>query len=480
MANFENPEEYLEQLVGEYEPIKKDKVDIFSFGDAIDHGIYVIDENGIITHANKQYQKLTGMWEKEYLGKPVAPILSKFFHNSRAVATESLKTGKKLAGLSRPRRTDCELLVTSLPIKDDRDKTTMVITVLQDVTEEIKLQKKFDKNLEKTEQYEQELNYYRTKEAETSVILGSSPGMDVLKNLIVQIAPVDTTILLTGETGTGKEIISREIHNRSPRAEKPYIAVNCAAIPESLIESELFGYEKGAFTGAINQKKAGYFETANKGTLLLDEIGEIPLNLQSKLLRVLQEKEITRIGGTKPTPLDIRIIAATNKNLKKEVKEGRFRKDLYFRLCVIPLHIPPLRERTADIPSLAEKFLSLYNKKHNTEKYFSQTAVELFKQYDWPGNVRELENIVERLIVISRSNEISEIEVSAVIGPELISDSVLPEQNMDLKTAVANLEKRMIEKALKETGSSYDAAEILGIDQSTVIRKAQKLGISGW
>lgn len=475
-----NPDEYFKQLTENYESLKDSGIDTFAIGDALGYGIYIINADAIITHANKQYQKLTGMWEKEYHNQDVSHILEKYFHNSRAVATEALLSGKKTAGLGKPVRTDRELLVTSLPVKDKKDRTVMVFTILQDVTVQVNLQKQLDKNLKRTKEYEQELNYYRTKEAEASVILGTSQTMDDLKDLLVQIAPVDTTVLITGETGTGKEVITREIHNRSPRADKPYIAVNCAAIPESLMESELFGYEKGAFTGAINQKKPGFFETANYGTILLDEIGEIPLNLQSKLLRVIQEKEITRIGGTKPIPLDVRIIAATNKDLKKEVEQGRFRKDLYFRLCVIPLMIPPLRDRMSDIPLLANKFLRLYTQRHATKKTFTPEAMEVFKYYDWPGNVRELENLVERLVVVSKQQQITSAEVASVIGADLIIDQYSGKTGDTLKNAVDKLEKHMIETALNETGSSYAAAKKLGVAQSTIIRKAQRLGISGW
>ncbi|MCP4130442.1 MAG: Fis family transcriptional regulator, partial [bacterium] len=314
------------------------------------------------------------------------------------------------------------------------------------------------------------------------LFIGNDENMEKLKCLINQVAPVDTTILISGETGVGKEVVSREIHTRSNRRDYPYIKVNCAAIPASLMESELFGYEKGAFTGADNKRKLGFFELANHGTILLDEIGEIPLPLQSKLLRVLQEKELTRLGDTKPVSIDIRIIAATNKDLLKEVNAGLFRKDLYYRLCVIPMVIPPLRERLSDIHILSNHFLDKFNRKYGMTKKISTGAQDLLKQYDWPGNVRELENIIERLIVISKNDIIDKTGISSVLQLEKIDgiQSILNNPECSLKDSVMILEKHLIEKALNDTGSSYKAAEKLGMNQSTIVRKAQKLGINNW
>ncbi len=472
----------VDKLLKSYELYKSQAMETFAIGDAIGYGVYLIDHNEIILEANKTYEELTGLWEKEYKGRSVQEVLDKLFKNARAVAVEALRSGKKTEGLGRPSRTDRELLVTSVPIRGKNGKVSSVLTVLRDVTEQMTLQKNLNRNLEKTEIYEHELNYYRSQESQARLLIGSSPRMEDIKNLITQVAPVDTTVLITGETGVGKEVVSRELHMRSGRKDYPYIRVNCAAIPEALMESELFGYEKGAFTGADNKRKLGFFEMANHGTILLDEIGEIPLPLQSKLLRVIQEKELRRLGGTKAIPVDIRILAATNKDLKEEVKGGRFRSDLFYRLCVIPVEVPPLRERLPDIQVLAEHFIDRYNRMYLKNKRMSHAALLRLTHYNWPGNVRELENIIERLVVITKEDEIDEAVVSSVVGmPENpLVNSLMSSGGMRLKEAVAALESRMIETALRETGSSYRAAEKLGMDQSTIIRKARKLGIKDW
>lgn len=460
---------------------KARRLDIDALSDAIGNGIYVLDRDGKIIHANDYYCTLTGLWQNEYLNLPAKMVLDKYFFNTRAVSLEALKTHKKATGIGRSKRTNKDLLVTAIPVVNKkRDEVTEVITVLRDITELVQLEKQLKSNLEKTELYKEELNYYRSLEQEEHTIIGRSDGMEKLKNLIPQVAPVDSTLLLFGETGVGKEVIAKEIHRRSNRRNKPYIKVNCAAIPASLLESELFGYEKGAFTGAQNKRKLGMFEMANHGTILLDEIGELSLDLQPKLLRVLQDRELYRVGGNDPVKLDIRVIASTNRDLKEEVDEGNFRTDLYYRLCVIPLHVPPLRERKDDIPLLAQHFLSKLNRVYRMGKSFSTGAMDIFKQYEWPGNVRELENLVERLMVISKENIIDEGEVSSIIGGSFMGSIIVNSSDGILKTSIDKFEKNLIEKTLKETGSSYKAAKVLGITQSTVIRKAQRLGISNW
>ena len=227
---------------------------------------------------------------------------------------------------------------------------------------------------------------------------------DTIK-LSLRIAAVNTTVLILGESGVGKGLIARFIHENSLRNKGPFIKINCGSIPESLLESELFGYETGAFTGAKREGKPGLVELAHKGTLLLDEIADLPLNLQVKLLQVIQERELTRIGGTKPIRIDIRIIASTNKDIRKMVKQGEFREDLYYRLNVIPITIPPLRERKEDIELLIDFFISHYNKKHNKSISLQEDVIEALLQYCWPGNVRELENLMERLVVTSEMNQ---------------------------------------------------------------------------
>ncbi|MCX7822476.1 MAG: sigma-54 dependent transcriptional regulator [Syntrophobacterales bacterium] len=316
-------------------------------------------------------------------------------------------------------------------------------------------------------------------------IVGASPPMKKLYRLIDRVAQADVTILITGESGTGKELVAQAIHRRSKRRDKPFVPINCGAIPEELLESELFGHEKGAFSGAI-RTKIGRFELANGGSIFLDEIGEMKSSLQVKLLRFLQERTFERVGGLKTIEVDVRVIAATNKDLWKAVQEGTFREDLFYRLNVVPIHVPPLRERKEDIPLLVEHFLSRHSPSLNEEgrKRISPEAIECFMEYSWPGNVRELENIVKRLIILSEGEEITVEDLPERLykpkkdklpSPIL---ATLPEEGIDLKKFLENIEKSLIQQALDKTGGvKNQAAKLLGLNRTTLIEKMKKLGM---
>lgn len=311
-------------------------------------------------------------------------------------------------------------------------------------------------------------------------MVGSSAAMQSLKSQIERIAERDTTVLITGESGTGKELVAKMIHENSPRKKKPFIAINCAAIPESLIESELFGHEKGAFTHAV-ERRIGYCELANGGTLFLDEIGELSLNVQVKLLRFLQEQEFFRIGRSKPVKVDVRIICATNKSLEEQVREKKFREDLYYRVNVVHLTVPALRDRFEDIPELVLHFTNKLAKQYNKTLAMTPSAMERFVQYSWPGNVRELENTVESIMALTNGGEIGEAEL-----PKRLLVAALPEQpneifkgNIKFEDAEKIFESEMIIKALKKTNYVQTrAAELLGISRRILKYKMDKLGIS--
>lgn len=350
---------------------------------------------------------------------------------------------------------------------------------------------------------------------DTSGIIGQSTTLSEVFKVLGKVAPTDSTVLVTGESGTGKELLVRALHANSRRADKPFVPINCGAIPKELLESELFGHEKGAFTHAI-RSRPGRFELADGGTIFLDEIGEMDLSLQVKILRVLQEKEIERVGGTGVKKVDVRVIAATNRDLELEVARGRFREDLYYRLNVIPLHLPPLRERGGDVLLLANHFLDVFcKKKGRSPLALSPDAMRVLSAYTWPGNVRELVNFMERLSILVDGNiitpqdlpakildQVGDISLlpeapkeSAPIQAEVISQtpvgaavpdgefiwptlSVLEAKGMNLKEFLENLENRLIDEALqKADGVKNQAAEFLGIKRTTLIEKLKKRGL---
>jgi two-component system response regulator AtoC len=317
------------------------------------------------------------------------------------------------------------------------------------------------------------------QETSFSNIIARSPRMLDIFDTIRKIAEYKTTVLITGESGSGKELIARAIHFNSPRSNKPFIAINCSAIPETLLESELFGYVKGSFTGA-NKDKKGLFEEASGGTLFLDEVGDLPLSLQVKLLRAIQEEEIRRVGDTKTLKIDVRLITATLKNLGDEIKKGSFREDLYYRLNVLPIHLPPLRERKEDIPLLAETFLSRFSKEMDKKvKKLSPEALQFLTDYSWPGNVRELENTIERAMVLETEEE---------LRPDSLPDSVrnvevnpairAAASELSIKKMMVIMEQELIKKALEKTGGNRTwAAKLLEISHRALLYKIKRYGL---
>jgi len=341
-------------------------------------------------------------------------------------------------------------------------------------------------------------------ESESFNIVGESLPIREVFDVVERAAGSQSTVMIYGESGTGKELIARALHMNSPRASKPFIAVNCGAIPHELLESELFGYEKGSFTGAVNTR-IGRMELAHQGTIFLDEIGDMPTSLQVKLLRVLAEREIDRIGSTKPTPIDIRVITATHRNLEESIKLGKFREDLFYRLNIIPINLPPLRERKTDIPLLANHFLKQFNGA-NKSKIISNEAMNFLVNYSWPGNIRELANFVERMMVLSIGSTIMPRDLpDKVLGdiqkekcqpleekeegnPALMLQQSLrqsfyvgiPEEGINLKKTVEEFEKELLLEALEKTGwVKNKAANLLGLNRTTLVEKLKKLQITG-
>ena len=310
-------------------------------------------------------------------------------------------------------------------------------------------------------------------------IIGESPAIKRILETLKVISDLDVTVLLQGESGVGKELLARAIHQNSKRRDREFVVVNCAAIPETLLESELFGYEKGAFTGAVSEKK-GKFEVAHKGTIFLDEISEIPYHLQSKLLRVLQEKEVERLGSSKTIKVDVRIIAATNRNLEEEVKKGRFREDLFYRLYVVPIKIPPLRERVEDIPLLVNHFLKLYGERYGRFLKLSPEALRILMEYSWPGNIRELENLVHRLVILCEEEVIQPKHIDLCTQIENKGETGLFGK-ISLTKRVEMIEVTWIKKALQMTqGNKVKAAKLLGITRKALLTRIKRYNLENY
>jgi transcriptional regulator with GAF, ATPase, and Fis domain len=309
-------------------------------------------------------------------------------------------------------------------------------------------------------------------------MIGDHPSIKKIQEIVRRVAPTDATVLITGESGTGKELVARAIHAASPRAPRPFVPVNCAAIPENLLESELFGHARGAFTGA-HSSRLGMFQVANHGTIFLDEVGELPLSLQAKLLRVLQDGEVRPVGTDHSVAVQVRVIAATNKELPHQVEKGSFREDLFFRLQVIPVHLPPLRARRSDIPILVQHFLDKANEKHGLGVVISREAMIYLWEYDWPGNIRELENLVERLVILSENGATEWQDLPANIRC-FVSDKKNPRptlstEQVDLREATDQLQLRLMDEALRLTnGNKSAAAKILGLKRTTLVAKLRK------
>ncbi len=434
-------------------------------------GIYITNANATTIKINRAYETITGLKRSEVLGYNMRDLLKR---NVISVSGSLLAIQKRQPiTLHQKFKTGKQALITSCPVFDKDNNINMVVTNVRDLTEIYTLKEEVARNNLLSSRKEIE-NIKKSLSITKEMICVDSNSLSVL-SLANKVAPLDTTVILFGETGVGKGLFANYIYQNSRRKSMPFIKVNCGAISPTLIESELFGYEKGAFTGANRDGKIGLFEAAHKGTIFLDEIGELPLNMQVKLLRVLQEQEIERIGSTVPIPVDVRIIAATNRNLEEMVKEKAFRQDLYYRLMVFPITIPPLRERSDDIIPLLNLFRDNFNTKYGFHKNFSSSALQIIQEYSCPGNIRELKNIVERSMIISDDNEISCEDLPFLhMEHKSAVPFVLPHEATNLKKVLEQIELSYINDAYAKYGNVRTAAESLGMDPSTFVRKRKK------
>lgn len=432
-------------------------------------GIFITDGNALVLRLNDAYERISGLKASELIGKTMHQLVKEGYYD-QSVTLQVMEQRKNITITQTINRTNKQILVTGNPVFDEQGNLSRIVTNCRDITELNNLQNQLQKTKER---YEAELSHLRSLQIQDIGIIFRSRLMMQVIELAKKVANVDTTVLITGESGTGKELIAKLIHKQGKGVSKAFIKINCAAIPEQLLESELFGYVGGAFTGANKEGKPGLFELAHNGTLFLDELGEMPLLLQAKLLRAIQEKEVVRVGSTKAIEVNVKIMAATNRNLEKMVREGTFREDLYYRLMVVPIHLPPLRERKEDITLLVKFFVEKLNRRFDFNRRISSQLIDKLTEYSWPGNVRELENIIERMMIIS-----AEDELSVNLLPETIrQQAVLPKRGTKLKDAVAQTEAYILNETFLEYKSWQKVAEVLGVDRTTIFRKAVKYGL---
>ena len=434
-------------------------------------GILVTDIQGDVIRVNAAFERAFSISRREVLGRNARELVKEGLYRESAVL-KVIKTGEPATVILE--QNGKRLIVTATPAFNACGAFSSVVANIRDITELNNLQNKLEQQRLVAEGYLRELSFLQGQTTNGSGLIAHSKEMKGILDTIKTVSQVDSTLLITGESGVGKEVIVNQVHRSSNRKDKPLIKINCGAIPATLFESELFGYEDGAFTGARRRGKAGFFEMANGGSLFLDEIGELDLDLQVKLLRVIQDGEVTRIGGAKPLQVDVRIISATNRDLWKLVEEGRFRKDLYYRLNVINIEVPPLRDRRDDILPLAQHFIEKFNQRYGKNKALSMELGRVLRSLDWPGNIRELENLIENLVVLVQSDVLLPEDLPPRYheagadgsAPQVVVNGLLP-----LKEAVRQVERQLLRLAQEQYTTTREIARALGVDQSTISRK---------
>ncbi|KUG05135.1 inosine-5'-monophosphate dehydrogenase [hydrocarbon metagenome] len=470
----------LESISRELENVKELNDEMDAIIESSHDGIYLTNGDGITMRLNEAFENLTGFQRSELIGRHVEDLVNEKGVVSASVSALVLKEKRPITIMQKT-VTGKLALTTGTPIFDRKGKIFRVVSNVREITELMLLKQQLEQAQGLSKHYESELRSLQMQYSGSDKLIVSSRTMKDLLETVVRLAQVDSTVLITGESGTGKELIAETIHNNSARKNGPFIKINCGAISHNLLETELFGYEEGAFTGAKKGGKAGYFELASGGTLLLDEISELPFSLQVNLLRVIQNRELIRVGGERTIPIDVRILAASNRDIMEMVVKNEFREDLFYRLNVVPIEVPPLRDRKEEIPLLLAHFVQLFNKKYNMNKELSNNVIDVLMEHNWPGNVRELENIVERLVVTIPGNILSiedlpihlKNNTNQTKHPQISVSGIMP-----LREAVEVVEKQILEQACARYKLTREIAKQLNIDPSTVLRKAAKYGIS--
>jgi PAS domain S-box-containing protein len=439
-------------------------------------GIWVCDGKGNVIDINEASEKLNGIRAKSIIGKNVSDLANSGLFD-RSVTLEVLETKRQVSVVQRVKRTNKILLATGTPAFDDEGNIFLVVVNERDMTQLNTLQEQLEQSRMVTEKIKDELAELSLLELKSQEIVAENEDMRQVLHHALKLAHLEASdILILGESGTGKGLLAKFIHKNSNRCKKPFIQINCAALPENLLEAELFGYEKGAFTGARQEGKAGLFELAQEGTLFLDEIGDLPHPLQAKLLKYLDDHEVMRLGGLKPNKIDCLIIAATNRDLKNRVQQKRFRQDLFYRLNTFIIKIPPLRERPDDIFELVKFYMKKFGKEYRLNRRISSDALKLLQDYTFPGNVRELKNLLKKAVVMSENEYVDEIiQQSLTAGANSCTVATNDtQQRKSLTDHIFEVEKEIIKNAMTRCKSTREMARYLKISQPTVVRKLKK------
>jgi PAS domain S-box-containing protein len=474
----------LTNMTNRMKGFQQQSIELDTIIDSSNDGLWICDGNGVVVRVNPASEKMIGLTAAEVVGKHMTELVEKKLVD-RSVTLEVLKTRKKVS-LIQKTRIGRDLFLTGTPVFDKNGDLFRVVVNERDITEINRLQEQLQENEALTEQYRRDMLEKQIQETESRQIIARSDNYRKIIQKAIKLGEVDSTVLILGESGTGKGVVADLIHRSSSRSGYPMIKINCGAIPDTLVESELFGYEKGAFTGAGHKGKPGKLEAADKGIVFLDEIAELPLASQVKLLKFIEDGVISRVGSTRGRAVDVRIIAATNRNLKQMIEKKQFRSDLYYRLNVVPVTMPPLRERKDCLVPLITHYLETFSTRYRKpEISISRQAMDALTAYPYPGNVRELINICERLVVMAHNSRVRFEDLPGSIRKSMTAeapDDPVWHPDHTLSHMVADLEKKVLTAALEKGKTQASAAKLLGINQSTIARKMQKYGLnrSGW
>ena len=468
-----------DQLISKYIDDQKLSNELQEILEGSFDGILVTDVEGKVLFVNDSYERVAEIKRKDIEGRYMRELINPVWMPNSVAYVVAEK--KKTVTVRQVVKSGRHIIVTGRPIFDKNDEIKKIVINARDITEIYNLNVELEKHKKAEKLFMDRIADLEKFDEKTFPIIAVSDKMKKVLSLAEKVANFQATVLILGESGVGKEEVAKFIHRNSLRKDGPFVTINCGAIPDNLLESELFGYEKGAFTGAMQTGKVGLLETADKGTVFLDEIGEIPLDFQVKLLRFLEDKQVRKVGSVVSKEVDVRVVAATNRNLLEMVSKGNFREDFYYRLNVVTCMVPPLRERTEDIMPLATYFLNRFNKRYEQEKILTYEVIRELESHDWTGNVRELRNMIENMVILSNNEYLQTEDLpwsKVVVQNSSEQKSITDLSNLTLSQAIENTEKEMLMHVAKTCKSTREMGKILDVNQSTIVRKLNKYGIT--